>query len=219
MEFFIKVIIYIHAFFGGLGLFSGLASMYFRKGRSRHRNTGHIFSVSMIISSSLSLIIAVLPNHQNAFLFLIGLFTIYKIIAGNRALTFKNSDKIKADLFDRIVSTFMLIASLIMMIFGVFKIDRIEEALLYFFFAAFGLFLSINDFRNFKRFKKEKLGWLKSHIGRMVGALIASFTAFIVTGLQLNEVIYWISPTIVGTIIIIYWSNKVEKRKFYRRQL
>lgn len=107
----------------------------------------------MIISSSLSLIIAVLPNHQNAFLFLIGLFTIYMIIAGNRALTFKNSDKIEADLFDRIVSTSMLIASLIMLIFGVFKIDRIEEALLYFFFAAFGLFLSINDLRNFKRFK------------------------------------------------------------------
>lgn len=125
--------------------------MYFRKRRSRHRNTGHIFSVSMIIS--LSLIIAVLPNHQNAFLFLIGLFTIYMIIAGNRALTFKNSDKIEADLFDRIVSTSMLIASLIMLIFGVFKIDRIEEALLYFFFAAFGLFLSINDLRNFKRFK------------------------------------------------------------------
>lgn len=53
----------------------------------------------------------------------------------------------------------------------------------------------------------------------MIGALISSFTAFIVTGLQLNEVIYWISPTIVGTIIIIYWSNKVEKRKFCRRQL
>lgn len=219
MESFIKVLIYIHAIFGGLGLFSGVASVYFRKGRFLHRNAGHIFSVSMIISSSLSLIISVLPNHQNTFLFLIGLFTIYIIIAGNRALTFKNSDKIEADLLDKIVSATMLIISLIMLILGVLKIAQIEEAVLYSFFAAFGLLLSVNDFRNFKRFKSQKLGWIKSHIGRMIGALIASFTAFIVTGLRLTNVMYWILPTIVGTLLIIYWTIKVERRKFYRRHL
>jgi len=219
MESFIKVLIYIHATFGGLGLFSGVASVYFRKGLSLHRNAGHIFSVSMIISSSLSLIISVLPNHQNTFLFLIGLFTIYMIIAGNRALTFKNSDKIEADLFDKIVSGTMLIISLIMLILGVLKIAQIQEAILNFFFAAFGLLLSVNDFRNFKRFKSQKLGWIKSHIGRMIGALIASFTAFIVTGLRLTDVTYWILPTIVGTLLTIYWTRKVERRKFYRRHL
>ena len=77
MEHVIKVLIYIHAFFGGVGLVTGLISIFVKKGGINHKKTGKLFSYSMIISSLISLAISRMPNHENLFLFLIGIFTIY----------------------------------------------------------------------------------------------------------------------------------------------
>ena len=97
MEQTIQILIYIHAFFGGIGLITGMISIFVKKGGFKHKKTGKIFSISMIISSMISLVVARMPNHENLFLFLIGIFTIYMILAGNRALTLRNKIKSKAD--------------------------------------------------------------------------------------------------------------------------
>lgn len=73
MENLIKTLIYIHAFFGGLGLIAGVISILVRKGGKLHKLWGKIFSVGMITSSLLSLIVASFPGHENMFLFLIGI--------------------------------------------------------------------------------------------------------------------------------------------------
>jgi hypothetical protein len=65
----------------------------------------------------------------------------------------------------------------------------------------------------FKVFKEQKNAWLVSHIGRMIGALIASITAFLVAGLNIGTITVWILPTILGIPYIIYWSRKVKKSK------
>jgi len=44
MENFIKILIYVHAFFGGLGLISGVLSVIVRKGGNRHKLWGKLFS-------------------------------------------------------------------------------------------------------------------------------------------------------------------------------
>lgn len=54
MEQLAKVLIYIHAFFGGIGLISGLISIFVEKGGIVHRRSGTIFSYSMVISALLS---------------------------------------------------------------------------------------------------------------------------------------------------------------------
>lgn len=95
MEQAIKILIYIHGFFGGVGLITGIGSIIVPKGKPLHKKMGKLFSIGMITSSLISLPICWMQKHQNIFLFLIGLFTIYLVISGNRALTFKH--KIKAD--------------------------------------------------------------------------------------------------------------------------
>ena len=47
----------------------------------------------------------------------------------------------------------------------------------------------------------------------MSGAYIASITAFLVAGIHLEGIIYWILPTIIGTFFIVYWSIKAKKGK------
>ncbi len=212
MEQIITILVYMHAFFGGLGLITGMISILVKKGGISHKKAGKIFSYSMIISSLIAIFISRMPNHENLFLFLIGIFTIYMVLSGNRALTLKGKTKTKADNIDKSISGTMLLISIIMIIIGVLgMIQKLDHSILYIFFGSFGASLTIRDFQTFKTFTENKTAWIKSHIGRMVGALIASVTAFMVAGLHIGTILVWIMPTILGTAYIIYWTRKYDK--------
>ncbi len=218
MEETIKIFIYIHAFFGGLGLITGLGSVLVQKGNSVHKKLGKIFSISMISSCLISMPISWLPNHENVFLFLIGLFTVYLVVSGNQMLTFKHKAKHKAGVLDKIVSGFMFVISLGMVLFGGYGWLTIGGGyLLFIFFGFFGVMLSLSDFMFYKKFNQSRnRGWLSNHVSKMVGAFIASVTAFIVAGMGLGSVISWIIPTVIGSFYIAYWKRKlkiVEKSK------
>ena len=195
-------------FFGGLGLITGIGSIIVKKGSITHKKMGKLFSIGMITSSLISIPISWMPNHKNPFLFLIGLFTIYLVLAGNRALTFKTKEK--ADWKDKIISGSMLFFSIVMIILGIYGVINGNSLnILYLFFGGFGLLGSIKDFQFYKDSNKPKNAWLISHLGKMIGALIASITAFIVAGLGIGTIIAWILPTILGTGYIIYWKRKM----------
>ena len=213
MEYTIKILIYIHAFFGGIGLITGIGSIIVKKGHKLHRRMGKLFSIGMITSSLISVPICFMPKHENLFLFLIGIFTIYLVISGNRALTFKLKSKTKADFIDQFISGTMLLSSIIMILIGIYcVINNITNGILFAFFGGFGFYMTVKDFMFFKNFTKTKNGWLTKHIGKMVGALIASITAFIVAGLGMGNLIAWITPSIIGTLYIIYWNQKAGSK-------
>ncbi|MCF8714846.1 hypothetical protein JM658_08395 [Joostella atrarenae] len=211
MEQTIKIFIYVHAFFGGLGLITGLGSVIVKKGGELHRRMGKLFSVGVITSSLISIPISWMPNHENPFLFLIGLFTIYLVVSGNQILTFKSKDKKQVKPIDKLISGSMLFLSILMVLYGVFGFVMGSSAnILYAFFGAFGLSLSIKDFLFYKNHNKIKNGWLSNHVGKMIGAFIASVTAFIVAGLGVGSLIAWILPSVLGTFYIIYWRKKLK---------
>ncbi|MGB3799423.1 MAG: hypothetical protein WA952_06375 [Lewinella sp.] len=213
MESFIQLLIYVHAFLGGVGLLTGAVSLVTRKGGQRHTQSGKVFSGSMIGSALISLFVARMPGHENVFLFLIGIFTIYMVLAGNRALTLRYPQKERADTLDYVISGGMLLGSTVMIGIGGYGMTvGLPNSILFLFFGGFGSLLTLTDFLNFRRFRKDKMIWLKSHIGRLVGALIASVTAFMVAGLNFTSLAFWITPTILGTIYIRYWTRRVDKR-------
>ena len=210
MENSIKIFIYIHAFFGGIGLLFGFLSAIFVKGSPNHKKAGKVFSYGMVISSLISLPICWLPNHENNFLFLIGIFTIYLVISGNRILIYKKKKDVA--LTDKLVTIVMFIASILMLIFGIINLFKTNSGgILFIFFGFIAFIFSINDFKFYKNLDKSKI--IKFHIGKMSGAYIASITAFLVAGIHLEGIIYWILPTIIGTFFIMYWSIKAKKGK------
>ncbi|WP_339708877.1 hypothetical protein [uncultured Kriegella sp.] len=218
MEETITILIYIHAFLGGIGLLTGTGSAIVKKGGKSHKKMGTVFSYAMIASSLISLVIARMPNHENLFLFLIGIFTIYMVLAGNRALTFKNKRKEKADILDLTISGIMLTASIGMFAIGLIGLfQKNETSILYLFFGVFGALLTIKDFQMFMSFSQNKNMWLKNHLGRMIGALIASFTAFLVAGLHISTLFVWLAPTILGTLYIVYWKRKLKVKPVAKR--
>lgn len=162
----------------------------------------------MLTSSIISLIIAQSPGHHNLFLFLIGVFTIYLIIAGNNALKLKLTYQDEISWQIRSVPILMMIVSIAMVIIGFYSLIKLEpQNWLYLIFGGFGFLLTWKDFVTFRIFKEQKNAWLKNHLGRMTGALIASITAFIVAGLNIGNILAWITPSVIGTIYIIYWSR------------
>lgn len=214
MELTINILIYVHAFFGGLGLVTGLISASIKKGSSTHKKAGKIFSYAMVTSSLISLFVARMPGHENLFLFLIGVFTLYMVLAGNRALTFKSKVKLNADIVDYLISGTMFLTSAIMIIVGTLEIiQKTDNSVLYIFFGGFGILLTLNDFKTFRTFRENKDARLKSHLGRMIGALIASTTAFLIAGLNIGTLLIWILPSILGTGYILYWTRKLRLEK------
>lgn len=210
MEFIIKIGIYIHAFFGTIALLSGLGSMLFQKGSKNHKKSGKMFSISMIISSVLSLPIALMPNHENMFLFLIGIFTIYLVLSGNRILLFKNKNK--ANFTDKLISGSLFFSAFLMLIFGILHIIQNQNGgVLFLFFGTIAVVMSIRDFKFFTNIDKTKI--LPFHIGKITGAYIASVTAFLVAGIRAEGILYWVLPTIIGSFVIFYWTKKISPKK------
>ena len=208
METCITSAIYIHAFFGGIGLIAGTLGFIAKKGSKLHQKSGKWFTIGMLISSGLSVPIASMPGHENPFLVMIGLFTIYMIIVGNRALRFKNR-KVKVSKVDWMISGSMLLIALVMMYVGLFYFASL--VVLYLFFGIIGLVLCVMDYRFLSNPHKTKSAWLVQHIGKIVGAYIASVTAFLVAGTHIQGLAVWILPSVIGNLSIIYWIVKVKR--------
>ena len=73
-------------------MLAGLVSIIAQKGKNIHRKSGLIFFYSMMLSGIIAIIVAVFPNHESPFLFAVGIFSLYFVLTGNRALNFKRKN-------------------------------------------------------------------------------------------------------------------------------
>lgn len=204
-----QYIIYIHATLGAIALLTGSLAMIFKKGSKQHKASGLIFYRSLGLGATLAILISLIPSHYSPFMFAIGIFTLYLILSGYKALRFKK--KVESLLYDKIVSISMLITSVGMILIPLLTNGSFNIVLTV--FGGIGLFSAIRDFRLYKNPEQLKKLWLRLHLGNMMGAYIASFTAFLVINQFLAELISWLGPTLIGTAYIIFWNRKIAGSK------
>ncbi len=211
MEPIITIAIYIHAFFGGIGLITGIGSMAVKKGGKPHKRMGKIFTYSMLANCIISMPVSWMPGHKSQFLFLISIFTVYMVLSGNSALAFKSKSKAKVSMAEKALKYVMALFSLIMVFNGIKGfIVPFEDHILNLIFGGLGLFLVYKDLVFHKTFKENQKAWLLNHITHMMGAMIASVTAFIVAGLHSWTLAAWVLPSVIGTVYIVYWRRKIN---------
>ncbi len=205
----IQKLIIIHAVFGGIALLAGGMAISVRKGSSTHKKSGKVFFFSMLFSAAISLIVALLPNHENPFLFSIGIFSAYFLISGYRSLRYKNQD-FKLGL-DRLISYILILTGISMIIYPLLNEGKINIVLLV--FGIVSLIFGGRDLMLYQKPEKLRKDWLKLHLGKMTGGYIAAMTAFIVVNEVLPGILNWFAPGLIGGFFIAYWLKKVGKTK------
>lgn len=201
-------LILIHAILGGIALISGTVPLVVKKGSRMHVLFGNIFFYTLLTSSILALVIACMPDHESYFLFAVGLFSLYLIVQGKRAIQFKV--KTNANWIDYLISCTMMAVGLGMIILPYFIWGEFKIVLAV--FGAVGCFFAAQELRFYQHPHKRKNGWLVMHIGRITGGYIASVTAFVVVNQALPGIVGWIAPGVIGGIYITFWSRKVSRK-------
>jgi uncharacterized membrane protein len=203
-----RILIYSHAFLGGIALFSGMISLIAKKGKIIHRKSGKVFLFSMLTSALTALIISILPNHESAFLFSIGVFSSYLILTGYRAISYKSKNVNLT--IDKIISWTMIVLAFLMIFYNPIFNNKVNIVLTV--FGIVGLFLSIRDLILYKNTERLTAGWLKLHLGKMIGGYISATTAFVVVNDFFPSFYGWFIPGIIGGFYITYWMNKLKNK-------
>ncbi len=208
-----SVLLILHIAGGTAGLISGTLAASVKKGGKLHKASGLVFFWGMFIASLAAFVLSNLPGHENIFLFAVGGFTIFMISSGYRIVHLKraarqNEKPFKlidyAILFFGFSFGFALIYMGIRAIIGGNNFGIVP--------IVFGL-ICINFARHdygmlFGKLTVQSV-WMRSHIVRMMGAMIASYTAFLVVNVpfQPNWVL-WLTPTVIGSMLITYFVRK-----------
>lgn len=207
MESFIEILIIVHAAFGGIALIAGLIAMWSKKGLKVHRKSGLVFYYTMLISALTAMVVALLPNHESPFLFAVGIFSLFFVLTGRRALGFKFKNPKLA--IDKAISIVMIVTGILMISLPIIVSSQINIVLTV--FAIVGIIFAIRNLMAFRNAEKLQANWLVMHVGNMMGGYISAFTAFVVVNQFLPPLVAWLGPGLIGGFFITYWIRKVRK--------
>ncbi len=204
MELLLKLMLVLHIASGFLSLLTGLVALVVKKGGRTHRLSGKVFFYGMCGVAFSGLVLG--WAKANYFLFMIAIFSFFMNYSGYRSTLNKS---LKPNIPDWAIlciglvnSLFMLYsANIVLMVFG-----------------GIGAALALGDIRIFVLTLRGKdigrLQWLFRHIGMMVGAYIATVTAFVVVNVHDVRPVWlpWLLPTVLLVPVIIYYNIKYRRK-------
>ncbi len=209
LEHIVQTLILLHVVLGSIALISGAIALIAKKGSPLHKKSGKVFYYAMLSSALLSFVISVMPNHENPFLFCIGLFSTYFLLGGYRCLRFKHNELNLR--IDKIISCSIITISTIMILYPLIWLGKLNIILTV--FGISGILSGLSDLKLFKDTTKVRSSWLKLHIGKMTGGYIAAVTAFFVVNEILPGIWNWFIPGVLGSIYITYQTKALDKKK------
>lgn len=206
----------VHVVAGATALLTGLFAMLTVKGGKAHRLNGKLYFWSMAVIFVSSIYMAIFKSM--IFFVLIAFFSFQAAFNGYRILYLKNLHKgQKAELPDYIGIVVGMLAAVSMLYLGIVNALKNNQAgIILLVFGAFYALGVWNEIRKFQKPPTQKMHWKYKHIGQMGGAYIATMTAFLVNNAYLFSfvppLILWLSPTLIGLIIITRVLNKYKKQ-------
>ncbi len=209
-----KTILTFHILSGFISLIIGTIVLIRKKGDVIHKKLGKVFTFAMVSTGLCSFYLSY--KHPNLFLFIVGIFTIYLSISGYRMIHLNKAYLgQKPQIGDAFLTILMLISSIIFFYIGCKHVLAKQIfGVIYFLFGSVSMLLCYVDNKAYSGKVTDKLYGLKNHIGRMTGAYISAFTAFIVVNNTfLPNVLAWSLPGIIGGIFIGRTLRKLKTQK------
>jgi uncharacterized membrane protein len=201
------ILITLHVAGGTTGLITGAVAASVKKGSKLHNSSGKLYFYGMLLASLAALIISWLPNHHNLFLFAVGGFTLYMITSGYRMIYLKRQLKttdFPIGILDYTITTFAVVFGIFLIVLAILGLKNGNTFSIV--PAVFGS-ICINyarlDYGLLNGKKLLKTHWIANHITRMMGGLVATYTAFLVVNVHIQQNwILWLLPTVIGTVLI-----------------
>lgn len=204
------VLLAIHIAAGATALAAGSVALLAPKGKWLHRKAGQVFFFATLGNTVASFGLAIL--RPNAFLFSIGVFSLYLAFSGWRTVTATGN---RAHVIDWLGSVAMLADGAFMIGRAVLKMLEgtiaLNPALLV--FGVIGGAFALSDLRTFRSALPSGMPRVLRHLGRMIGAMIAMTTAVVVVNHpHLPELVQWLGPTACGSALIVYWNWRIRRK-------
>ena len=203
---------------GMIAFFVAPAAMLVKKGGDWHRRWGKVYVWSMVV-----VVISVFTASffkPNPLLMLIGIFSIYMILSGYRALYLKRlSQGQRPSRADILLHSIAVIVNFSLVIWGGLSIYHEGTGgfgTVVFVIGAIGSILVFNNIRKFFKRRIHKQDWWFSHMGGMIGGYIATVSAFSAVNFSFipDEYMWlrWLWPSIIGVPLIFVWVAYYRKK-------
>lgn len=205
-----RVVLMIHILCGGVALFVAPGAMLTRKGGPWHRRWGKIYFWSMAVVACSAVVLSLL--RPGLFLLLVALFSFYLAFTGYRVL-YRKTPRQPATGLDWGAAVLMLLGGVGLVGYGIHLLQTSGFGAVAIVFGGIGLLLAASDARAFLRTPDDKQAWWFTHMTRMLGAYIATVTAFSAVNFQfLPSLPRWLWPTVVGAAGISAWTRHYRKK-------
>jgi uncharacterized membrane protein len=198
-----QVTLILHIAAGFTSLVSGILALLVTKGGRLHRRAGLVFFWAMMLIALTAIGISIPKKHD--FLLMIAIFSFFQAYFGYRAIVHKQFNYHWADILVlgiAAVNSLCMLYSLqiVLMVFGGLSTLLVwGQAMLY--------------YTVYRKKPLPRSTWLRQHIGMMMGAMIASITAFVLVNFRTFQPAWlpWLLPTAVLVPLIVYFQRKYAR--------
>lgn len=196
----------LHIVSGALALLSFLVPAVVRKGSPLHRRVGWVYAGAMGVVAATGATLCVLhllrgdPVAPSVFLLYVAWMSVTSLWAGLRALRSKARRAPGGSALDLAVPAVLAAAGL-----GIGAWGLTTGAVVHAVFGAIGAWIGISHVRYWRTAPTDGRHWYDAHAANLIGAGIATFTAFAVVNaahLGLPGTFAWLLPTVVGVPVI-----------------
>lgn len=216
MEKLSNILIILHVVAGFTAFFLGPVAIFSDKFGKAHRTTGRIFSIAMTMVFITAVVVSIYKS--NTFLFMVAMFSFYSVVSGIRILKLKTlGSKKKAKWYDWAIHGIFFTTCVGFLIFAGYLINQygfIPLAILSGLFALGGFASVRTNLKPFFRAVQPKNFWLDYHRANMIGAYIATVTAFSAQQMHFMPfLLQWTWPTLVILPLSTYFNRKYRSVK------
>jgi uncharacterized membrane protein len=223
---FYKFTLLIHVAFGFSALATGVVPMLAKKGGKIHKFWGNVYYWSMFgVFITTLILFALRPGQLKLQFFLcIAILSFYLTFSGDRVLKMKKNAT-QATLYDRLAAAIALVSGLAMLGYAGYSVVFLQNYFITILFTVFGLGLTLNARQDWQLFsgkvESEKMHWYFGHISKIMGAYIATITAFCVNMTRYLpedssvylQLIPWLSPGILLGVGTAYYSKRQREKR------
>ena len=205
-----NVLLTTHIIGGFTALFMAAAAVLTKTFNFDHK--WHIYSGRLYHWGMIVVFVTALPMtylHPNLFLFLIAIFSYYSAFTGWRLAKNRKGTPTWIEWGSGAI---MAITAVGMVAYGGYLLAiGISDGVTILVFGVIGGLTARADLRMYRAGGVKGKDRIIEHLGKMLGATIATLTAFVVTNFVFEPAfVLWLAPTALIVPIIVWWSRQVR---------